>query len=130
MRAQQDYPFVTTAIEVFADWWKRKPDRRHDLDFLAKSDLEAIAKDMGLSVGDLRQLDQSASDLPLPRMMTALHLDPKTVANSEPALFRDLQRVCALCDEKERCGCALDRGDAASTYPAFCANAYSLKALA
>jgi uncharacterized protein YjiS (DUF1127 family) len=131
MRAhQQDYPLVTSAIDIFADWWKRRRDRHHDLDLMAKSDLRSIAKDIGVSTADLQVLDQSESKLLLPRMMKALRLDPKTVADTEPAMFRDMQRVCAMCGEKKRCERALARGDAASTYTAFCGNTYSLKALA
>ena len=44
MRAQADYPFVTAAIEIFADWWKQRRDRKHELGFLAKSKLEGIAR--------------------------------------------------------------------------------------
>ena len=130
MRAQPDYPLVTAAIEVFADWWKQQRDRTRDLDFVTASELDTIAKDIGVSAADLRKLDRRGSDLLLPRMMAALHLDPTTLKQTDPALFRDLQRVCALCDCQNRCARTLAEGDAAATYEAYCPNALSLKALA
>jgi uncharacterized protein YjiS (DUF1127 family) len=131
MRAQPDYPFVTAVIEIFAHWLKRRQDRSHDLDGLSRSDLHRIAKDIGISVADLRKLERSGSDqLMLPRMMAVLGLDPASVKRAEPALFSDLQRVCALCDEKTRCARAFAKGDAATTYETFCPNASSLKGVA
>jgi hypothetical protein len=129
MRAQADYPLVTALIDIFADWWKDRRDRRHDLDSLDRSDLEAIAKDVGVSVADLRELDRSDTELLLPDMLAALDIDRKALANAQPILFRDLQRVCAMCGSKKRCAQALADGEAAATYERFCPNAMSLKAL-
>jgi hypothetical protein len=130
MRAQLDYPMVTAAIEVFADWWKQHRDRPRDLDYVTAPDLDTIARDIGVSTADLRRLNRSGSELLLPRMMAALHLDPAQVKATDLALFRDLQRVCTLCNCKKRCARTLADGDAAATYEAYCPNALSLKALA
>jgi uncharacterized protein YjiS (DUF1127 family) len=131
MRAQPDYPFVTAVIEIFADWLKRRQDRTHDLEGLSRSDLHDIAKDIGVSVDELQKLERSGSEqLMLPRMMAVLGLDPDAVNRADPILFRDLQRVCALCDEKTRCARAFAKGDAATTYETFCPNSSSLKAVA
>ena len=83
-----------------------------------------------MSAADLRRLERSGDVLQLPRMMAALGLDPKAVSRAEPALFRDMQRVCTMCDSKKRCGRDLDRGTAAANYQAYCANTASLDALA
>jgi hypothetical protein len=39
----------------------------------------------------------------LARRMVALGLDPREVALSDPALVRHLQKLCALCDNRECC---------------------------
>ena len=60
MRAQPDYPFVTAAIEAFADWWTQRRHRSRELDVLSRSDLEAVAKDIGVAAADLRTLDAAS----------------------------------------------------------------------
>jgi hypothetical protein len=61
--------------------------------------------------------------------MAALGIDPQVLAQREPAAFRDLERVCALCDNKKRCAQELTEGDAAATFETYCPNALTLKAL-
>lgn len=128
MHAKEDYPVVAAVIEILTNWWKRNSDRS-DLVNLADADVERIAKDLGVSVPDLRTLDRGCAVLLLPKMMQALDLDPAAVARAEPDVYRDLQRVCAMCDEKKRCGREVAAGDAAATYEAFCPNAVTLTAL-
>jgi hypothetical protein len=65
----------------------------------------------------------------VPRMLEALRIDPKAVARRDPATSRDIQRVCAFCDSKKRCGRELDAGTAAVTFETYCPNALTLKAL-
>ena len=128
MHTKEDYPVVAAVIDILTNWWKRHGDRS-DLINLADADVERVAKDLGMSVPDLRKLDRSCAVLLLPKMMQALNLDPAAVARSEPAVYRDLQRVCAMCDERSRCTRELAKGDAAGTYEGFCPNAVTLKAL-
>src|SRR5262249_55598505 len=99
MHTKEDYPVVAAVIDILTNWWKRHGDRS-DLVNLADADVERVAKDLGMSVPDLRKLDRGCAVLLLPKMMQALNLDPAAVARSEPAVYRDLQRVCAMCDER------------------------------
>jgi hypothetical protein len=67
--------------------------------------VQRTAKDLGITAAELRLLVSRGSqeaDL-LHRRMALLQLDPKEIASSEPLLFRDLQRLCALCDSRGRC---------------------------
>lgn len=83
-----------------------------------------------MSTTQLRTLARRGDEpLLLPRLMAALRLDAAVVARREPAAFRDLQRVCALCDSKTRCAEELSEGDAAATFETYCPNALTLKAL-
>src|SRR5919199_4039378 len=87
--------------------------------------------DLGLTRADLRKLAEAepgAAGL-LGRMMDVLHLDPVRVERAEPAVFRDLERVCALCDDRARCREALSAETAGGHWQEFCPNATTLQAL-
>jgi len=91
-------------------------------------DIRRIAADAGIDTDDLRRLvslGPSAAAL-LPNLMEALNLDPADVPID---VLRDLQRVCSLCKTKAECACELTRGSADTTYPDFCPNADTLRAL-
>jgi len=129
---EQQYPSIGPLIIAIADWYRQWRTSSHvsDLDNCARGDVERIAKDLGLTAGDLRALERTAHEpLLLPRMLSALKINAAEIARSEPAAFRDLQRVCALCDSKRRCETDLGEGDAAATFEAYCPNALTLKAL-
>jgi len=129
---EQQYPSVAPLIIAIADWcrkWRSGP-HASDLENCSRGDIDRIARDLGFSAHDLRQLEQTANEpLLLPRMLAALNINAAELARTHPAEFRDLQRVCALCDCRRRCKSELTAGDAAATYEAFCPNAFTLKAL-
>jgi hypothetical protein len=96
-----------------------------------QDDVIRIAKDLGVSVSDLRGLatkGPGAADV-LQKMLLALSVDPKTLAEADPAVMRDLQRICILCGQKGRCHHELAKGTAAKHFREFCPNAYTLDAL-
>lgn len=85
-------------------WVKTRSDLS-ELDAMGQDQKERIARDLGLSVSELRLLVRrgpDAADLLL-RRMRALRLDPDETSRAEPALFRDLQRLCAMCESRGRC---------------------------
>jgi hypothetical protein len=129
MQASTQYPVVTAVLNIIADWWKSHRERPNLLN-LSAADLETFAKDLSVSAGDLRELDRSCAVLLLPKMLRALNLDASAIARVEPDVYRDLQRVCTLCDQKKRCASELAEGDAAASYEGFCPNALTLKAVA
>ena len=128
MQARVDYPVVTLAIDAFTDWWKHRS--RHNLQQLPRSEVSRIAADLGVSEMELRRLDR-APDRPLllQRMLDALDLDKAAIRQNDPMLFRDLERSCAACDFKKRCGRELADGTAREHFEEFCSNAATLKAL-
>ena len=127
MQARVEYPRIATVIEFIADWLKHRSS--HDLRYLPASEVDRIAADIGVSGWELRTLDdQPDRPLLLLRMLQALGLDQ--AARSDPLIFRDLQRSCAMCDCKKRCDRELADGTAASHFAEFCPNALTLKALA
>ena len=90
-----------------------------------------MLRDLGLTRADLRNLADAgpgANEL-LREMMSVLHLDVAEVERAQPAVLRDLERVCALCDGRDRCRAELSEGTAARDWQEFCPNAVTLQAL-
>jgi hypothetical protein len=130
---EQQYPTVGPLLVALADWYRTWRSRPHgaELAKCAPDDIERIAHDIGLTAAELRKLERNGDDpLLLPRMLVALKIDAAELEHTEPAAFRDLQRVCALCDSKRRCASELAAGDAPKTFESFCPNALTLKATA
>jgi hypothetical protein len=69
-----------------------------------------------------------AADL-LPRRMGALGLDPTETARQEPAVLRDMQRLCSFCQSKGRCEHDLDLAARNPVWEKYCPNVGTLKDL-
>ena len=131
---QQHYPTVEFVLNAIADWVN---DHRHSVgpaDFgqCSPDEVSRIATDFGMSSGQLRELVRKgphAADQ-LKKMLVALKVDPKHVADTEPMVMRDMQRLCIFCDDKKRCAHELAAGTAPAHFHEFCPNAQTLDALA
>jgi K+-sensing histidine kinase KdpD len=124
------YPVVESVIDVFARWLKHRRDIA-ELCNCGSEEYAHIARDLSVSTGELDELVRRgahAADA-LPKMMAALHIDRKAVARVEPMIMRDLERVCSLCERKQRCEHELTAGTAAEHYADFCSNASTLETL-
>lgn len=104
---------------------------RSDLNSLDKDEVERIAADLHMMASDLRALAQGGpeSTVLLERRMATLDLDCEEVLRSEPGVFRDLQRVCTLCNNKRRCSRDLTKAPCATTWKSYCPNVSTLLAL-
>jgi len=126
----KNYPVVESVIDLFTRWL----ERRREIAELCTCDAisrEKIAIDLGVSPGELDQLIRRgphAAD-ELPKMMAAIGLDAKAIARAQPLVMRDLERVCALCEQKKQCGRDLAAGTAAQHYKEYCVNAETLAVL-
>ena len=126
----KNHPAVESVIDLFARWL----EHRREIAELCTCDAisrEKIAIDLGVSPGELDQLVRlgpHAAD-ELPKMMAALGLDAKAIARAQPSVIRDLERVCALCEQKNQCDRDLAAGTAAQRYKEYCANAATLATL-
>jgi len=90
-----------------------------------------IANDLAVPATELRALaakGPGSADL-LEKMLIALRVDPTALAQSNPAVMRDLQRLCVACGQKGRCQHELIEGTAAEHFRDFCPNAFTLDAL-
>ncbi len=68
------------------------------------------------------------SDL-LSRRMLALQLDQDEIARLDPITFGELQWLCVLCEDRDRCEAGLADDFADVAWRAYCPNAAMLTAL-
>lgn len=127
------YPFVEAAVNAVADWINRyrRLAGRSALGECDPREVARIAAELGISAADLRDLAEAkpgSADL-LKEMLPALGFDPKTLAETDPLVMRDLQRLCVRCRNKSECRHALDDLTASERYHEFCPNAVTLEAL-
>ena len=90
-----------------------------------------MAKDVGASASELRtfaRFGPKAADLSL-RRMAALDLDRNEVAQTEPATFQDLQRVCTMCESHRRCARDFAHDSVEPDWKDYCPDAATLIAL-
>lgn len=131
---QVEYPLVDAAVAVLAGWIKhcRRMVRPSGLGECDAREAARIATDLGISAGDLRSLarKEPGSARLLGYMLTALGIDPKRLARTEPLVMRDLERLCASCSDKKRCRHDLEELSAAQHFHDYCPNAVTLDALA
>ena len=127
------YPIVEAAIETIVDWVNRYRalSGGSGLGECDSREVARIASDLGITAADLRDLAEArpgSADL-LQEMLPALGVDPKTLAETDPLMMRDLQRLCVTCRNKNRCRRELDELSAAEHYHHYCPNAVTIDAL-
>ena len=127
------YPTVEFVLHTVAGWINkhRANGGCDELGRCNPEDAIQIAKDLGVPVGDLQGLTakRATAANALPKMLSALFVDAQAPTDGDPAVMRDLQRTCILCDHKSRCRRELAKGSAAQHFREFCPNAYTFDAL-
>lgn len=125
----EPYPFVSKVIDLFADWLKQRRELSELREFAADpGELERVARELKVTPADLerlvRQGAQSANALAY--TLTALGIDETALWRAQPALLRDMERVCSFCTHKRRCHEELAAGTAAANYVEYCENAETM----
>lgn len=116
-------------FRILADWLKRQREFA-ELDGLGADQRDRVAHDLGVSSGELETLVRKSHDpVELPQMLAALGIDEAALHRAEPAMLRDMERVCSLCESVDACRYALGQGIADHAYFQFCPNAETLKTL-
>jgi hypothetical protein len=115
-----------TFLQRCCDWVERS-----DLNGLDKDETGRIASDLNMTASDLYALAQQGpgSAALLERRLATLDLDREEVLQFEPAVFRDLQRVCSLCKSKRQCASDLARSPCTADWTSYCPNTGTLSAL-
>jgi len=94
-------------------------------------EVRQTASDLGVSANQMRELmnkGPGAADL-LQTLLLALNVDPQEIAKTNPAVMRDLQRLCITCSNKKQCAHELAQGTAAEHFRGYCPNAFTLDTL-
>jgi len=123
-----------SAGETLRQWWQAWTSNGPALvnpSCSAESEVERIATDIGMSVSELRELAKlgpESAELLL-RRMAAIDLDRKEVAQVQPETFRDLERICSLCESHRHCAHDLLRDASNPKWEHYCPNVATLKAL-
>lgn len=131
---QPTYPALELILNAIADWVKKyryAVGLRDEFAGCGPEEVARAAHDLGVGPRELMRLASAgphAADQ-LPKLLLALGVDPKKLASDDPALTRDLQRLCTTCGHKNRCEHELAAGTAARNYRSFCPNAFSLDVL-
>lgn len=73
--------------------------------------------------------DQLGPSKLLPQRLAALGLDVNYIREAEPALYRDMQRVCLGCSRRGKCARDLWRGDVEAGMRDYCPNAATIDPL-
>lgn len=106
-------------------------DGGSEFKYLDEQNVERMAHDAGVTTEELRELvrrGSASADLLLERM-AALDLDKNEVKKLEPEAFRDLQRVCTVCESQGRCKHDLTRDPGNPAWKSYCPNVETLKEL-
>lgn len=120
---------IEVIFQSCRDWTRR--GSASELKCFGEEEVKLIAKDVGVAPSELRSLvnfGPEAAD-PLLRRMAALGLDRNEISRTEPRTFKDLQRVCTMCESRRRCARDLARDSADQTWNDYCPNAVTLIAL-
>ena len=126
----KSHPIVDRLIDVFGNWLIHRREMRelHQLDC---GEFDSIARDLRMTSADLdsfvRQGPHAADELP--RLLEALGIDEAALVRSEPAVLRDMERVCVSCERKVQCRNDLEIGVSARDFEDYCLNAQTMNAL-
>jgi len=129
---REPFPFVTKVIGLFGDWLKQRRElielTEYDAEF---GGLEPVARELNVTPADLERLVRQGSQgtNELAYTLTALGIDETALWRAEPALLRDMERVCSFCTHKRRCHRELAAGTAATNYVEYCENADTIDTL-
>lgn len=109
--------------------WRARDAARHELACCGHDEAAHIARDVGVSASELQTLAGRWPDSAtlLDRRLTALGLGQ--IAQSEPEVVRDLQRVCGQCASERRCERDLSSDVQDRAWRDYCPNVATLDAL-
>jgi hypothetical protein len=119
---------------IFAKWWRNWTARDAalaEIGCCGGDEAAHIARDIGVSVSELQTLAGRWPDSTnlLERRMAASGLSAERLAQSEPQVLRDLQRVCGQCEDGTRCERDLNANAHDRAWRDYCPNAVTLVAL-
>ena len=129
-----EYESLQSILSAIAQWVARYREAfgiRNELANCSPQEVAGIARDLKVTPGELASLTKKgpgAADL-LQRLLFALGVNPSELERSDPAVMRDLQRLCITCGYKRQCELDLESGAIGDRFQDYCPNAFTLDAL-
>jgi hypothetical protein len=125
------YPLLESAVQATADFFGRLMRRyraMQELRNIGENQAAMIARDLGVSQTELRSLATRDPEFPklLKKMLWTLWIDERVLQEANPTLLRDMQKVCAFCQNTRRCRRELDAESASEHFHDYCPNAPNL----
>ena len=126
------HPLVGSALKAIADWvtsYRKAIGFNNEFGMCGPDEVMRMAKDIGVTPSQLQELVRKGPDSAnlLKRMLVALHVDPKIIADMDPLVMREMQWLCITCNNKKRCEHELAKGTATEHFHEFCPNAVSIE---
>jgi hypothetical protein len=123
-------PRLERVISTFADWLKHRREIG-EMRGLDRAEFDRLAHDLRVSPVDLeglvRQGPHAADELP--KLLKALGIDEQDLTGALAMLLRDMERVCAVCQQKRRCDRDLIAGTSSDHFADYCPNAPTISQL-
>ena len=124
------YPTVKKLTDLFGNWLEHRREVR-EMRELEPNQFTGIARELGTTLDDL---DTFVSRGPqavdeLPKLLRALGIDETALARNQPLVLRDMERVCAACQQKHLCSRDLKAGTTPKYFDEYCLNASTINAL-
>ena len=128
------YPMVEAVLKPIADWvtsYRNAIGFQNEFGACGPDEVMRMAKDIGVTPSQLQELIRRGPDSAnlLKRMLVALHVDPKIIADMDPLVMREMKWLCITCSNKEQCEHELAKGTATKHFHEFCPNAVSIDEL-
>lgn len=123
--------WVSSAIAHWIETYRYARGIRNELMNCSADDVAGMARELKMGPSEFAALAKKgpgAADL-LRKLLIALGVDPNGLANDDPMVMRDLQRLCITCGAKRQCELDLARGVGPQNFHDYCPNAYTLDAL-
>ena len=124
------YPRLELLLSTFSDWLKHRRELS-EMRRLDRTEFDRIASDLRVSPSDLEELVRHgphAAD-ELPKLLKALGIEESDLASVHPLVLRDMERICAICQQKGPCDRDLAAGTSAEHYQGYCPNAAAIEQL-
>jgi hypothetical protein len=102
-----------------------------ELGAVGEAEIGRIAHDFNMSATELRALAAKGPQAAalLEERLAQLGLDPIDSPSLDPAVARDLQRICSMCDARRKCAHELDAHDSSENWKDYCPNSQTLEAM-
>jgi hypothetical protein len=127
-------PFVEAAFEAIANWvtsYHNVTGFNKEINRCSPNEVMRMAAEIGVTPNQLEELTREGGGSAnlLKRMLVALHVDPKVIAEIDPLVMREMKWLCITCTDKKQCEHDIASGTAAEHFHKYCPNAVSIDEL-